>query len=91
LQPSEPVIPLMVIAVSAYLIWKGGGAGSLDLKASEQLAELECFANDLASRDSLQGNKRGKGSMEHLDVDKLRDEFNRASASVRVVSVFSPT
>ncbi len=36
LQPSEPVIPLMVIAMSAYLIWKGGGAGSLDLKASGQ-------------------------------------------------------
>ncbi len=36
LQPSEPVIPLIVIAVSAYLIWKGGGAGSLDLKAGEQ-------------------------------------------------------
>ena len=33
LQPSEPVIPLVVIAMSAYLIWKGGGAGSLDLRA----------------------------------------------------------
>ena len=33
LQPSEPVIPLIVIAMSGYLIWKGGGAGSLDLKA----------------------------------------------------------
>ncbi len=29
--------------------------------------------------------------MENLDVDKLRDEFNRAGASVRIVSVFSPT
>ena len=29
--------------------------------------------------------------MEHLDVDKLREEFNRDSASVRIVSVFSPT
>ncbi len=29
--------------------------------------------------------------MEHLDVDKLKEEFNRASASVRIVSVFSPT
>ena len=29
--------------------------------------------------------------MEHLDVDKLRDEFNHASGSVRIVSVFSPT
>jgi uncharacterized membrane protein YphA (DoxX/SURF4 family) len=33
LQPSEPVIPLIVMTVSAYLIWKGGGAGSLDLRA----------------------------------------------------------
>ncbi len=29
--------------------------------------------------------------MEHLDVDKLREEFNRTSALVRIVSVFSPT
>jgi len=36
LQPSEPVIPLIVIAMSAYLISKGGGAGSLDLRASKQ-------------------------------------------------------
>ena len=30
-------------------------------------------------------------TMEHLDIDKLREEFNRASESVRIVSVFSPT
>jgi len=39
-------------------------------------------------------SKKGKGeedAMEHLDVDKLKEEFNRASASVRIVSVFSPT
>ncbi len=29
--------------------------------------------------------------MEHLDVDKLREEFNDTSASVRIVAVFSPT
>ncbi len=29
--------------------------------------------------------------MEHLNVDKLREEFNRASTLVRIVSVFSPT
>jgi uncharacterized membrane protein YphA (DoxX/SURF4 family) len=33
LQPSAPVIPLVVIAVSAFLIWKGAGAWSLDLRA----------------------------------------------------------
>ncbi len=29
--------------------------------------------------------------MERLNIDKLREEFNRASESVRIVSVFSPT
>ena len=33
LQPSEPIIPLMVIALSRYLLWKGAGSWSLDLKA----------------------------------------------------------
>lgn len=31
-QPSEPIIPLVVIALSGYLFWKGAGAWSLDLK-----------------------------------------------------------
>tara|TARA_B100000029_G_C17384209_1_gene890935 strand:+ start:522 stop:743 length:222 start_codon:yes stop_codon:yes gene_type:complete len=34
LQPEEPVIPVVVIALSAYLLLKGGGSGSLDLKAT---------------------------------------------------------
>jgi uncharacterized membrane protein YphA (DoxX/SURF4 family) len=34
LQPSAPVIPLVVIAVSAYLVWRGAGAWSLDLRTS---------------------------------------------------------
>jgi putative oxidoreductase len=34
LQPSAPVIPLAVIAVSAYLVWRGAGAWSLDLRAA---------------------------------------------------------
>ena len=33
LQPSEPIIPIGVIVLSLYSLWKGGGAGSLDLKA----------------------------------------------------------
>ncbi len=32
LQPSEPIIPLVVIVLSGYLFWKGAGAWSLDLK-----------------------------------------------------------
>jgi len=32
LQPSEPIIPLIVIALSAYLLWRGAGAWSFDLK-----------------------------------------------------------
>ncbi len=29
--------------------------------------------------------------MEALNIGKLREEFNRASESVRIVAVFSPT
>jgi putative oxidoreductase len=32
LQPSEPVVPLAVIVMAAYLVWRGGGSGSADLR-----------------------------------------------------------
>lgn len=32
LQPSEPVVPLAVIVMAAYLVWRGGGSGSVDLR-----------------------------------------------------------
>ena len=35
LQPSEPIIPLAVIAMCAYLLWRGGGSWSNDLTASK--------------------------------------------------------
>ncbi|MBE7472919.1 MAG: hypothetical protein DPW09_31090 [Anaerolineae bacterium] len=35
LQPEEPIIPLVSIAVAAYIVWCGGGAWSMDLKSSE--------------------------------------------------------
>jgi uncharacterized membrane protein YphA (DoxX/SURF4 family) len=34
LQPSAPVIPAGVIVLVAYVIWKGAGSWSLDLKAT---------------------------------------------------------
>jgi len=34
LQPSAPVIPLIVIALSLVILWKGAGAWSRDLKAT---------------------------------------------------------
>ena len=34
LQPAEPIIPVMVIIGSLYLLWRGGGAWSRDLKAT---------------------------------------------------------
>lgn len=34
LQPSEPIIPLVVIVLTAYVLWRGAGAWSQDLKAS---------------------------------------------------------
>ena len=35
LQAEEPIIPLVSIAVAAYVVWRGGGAWSMDLKSSE--------------------------------------------------------
>lgn len=32
LQPSEPIIPLIVIAMCAYILWRGAGAWSVDLR-----------------------------------------------------------
>ncbi len=33
LQPSEPIIPLIVLLMSAYVVWRGAGAWSADLRA----------------------------------------------------------
>jgi len=33
LQPDEPIIPAMVMLGSAYVLWRGGGSWSRDLKA----------------------------------------------------------
>jgi len=38
LQPSEPIIPIVVILMCAYIIWKGGGAWSRDLKDTQRAA-----------------------------------------------------
>ncbi len=34
LQPKEPIIPLIVFVLSGYVLWRGGGAWSMDLKSS---------------------------------------------------------
>ncbi len=34
LQPAEPIIPAVVMILSFYILVKGGGSGSLDLRAS---------------------------------------------------------
>jgi len=36
LQPSAPIIPVAVILMSLFLLWKGAGSWSLDLKAGRQ-------------------------------------------------------
>ncbi len=38
LQPREPIIPLMVIVMSMYVLWRGAGAWSLDLRATQAAA-----------------------------------------------------
>ena len=34
LQPEEPIIPLIALALGAYVLWRGGGAWSIDLRLS---------------------------------------------------------
>jgi len=34
LQPKEPIIPVIVIGMSIFILWRGAGAWSRDLKAS---------------------------------------------------------
>jgi len=34
LQPEEPIIPVVVMILSVYLLLRGGGSGSSDLRAS---------------------------------------------------------
>ena len=35
LQPSEPIIPVLVMAIAGYLIWVGAGSWSADLRVSK--------------------------------------------------------
>jgi putative oxidoreductase len=35
MQPAEPIIPAVVMILAAYLLVKGGGSGTLDLRATE--------------------------------------------------------
>ncbi len=39
LQPSEPIIPLIVIAMCAYILWRGAGAWSKDLRATRETSD----------------------------------------------------
>ena len=34
LQPTEPIIPAVVMALSVYLLWKGAGSWSSDLRSA---------------------------------------------------------
>ncbi len=36
LQPHQPIIPLMLIAIAAYVLWRGGGSWSRDLRSQEK-------------------------------------------------------
>ena len=38
LQPSEPIIPLIVIVMGVFILWRGAGAWSLDLRATRAAA-----------------------------------------------------
>ena len=35
LQPTEPIIPLLVLAMGVYMLWRGAGSWSRDWKATQ--------------------------------------------------------
>jgi len=41
LQPSEPIIPIVVVVLTAYILWQGAGSWSSDLRASTAYADPE--------------------------------------------------
>ncbi|MCH7855457.1 MAG: DoxX family protein [Gemmatimonadetes bacterium] len=40
LQPEQPIIPAVVMILSVYLLLRGGGAGSADLRASDGTPQI---------------------------------------------------
>jgi uncharacterized membrane protein YphA (DoxX/SURF4 family) len=38
LQPEEPIIPIIVILMSIFILWRGAGAWSMDWKAGRDAA-----------------------------------------------------
>ena len=36
LQPHQPLIPLTLIAIGVYVLWRGGGTWSMDLRSQEK-------------------------------------------------------
>ena len=36
LQPEEPIIPIVVLALSGYVLWRGAGSWSLDLSSTRR-------------------------------------------------------
>ncbi len=41
LQPQEPIIPVVVMILSSYLLLRGGGSGSADLRGAEGAPHVE--------------------------------------------------
>ena len=46
LQPEEPIIPAVVMILSVYVLMRGGGSGSADLRASEEAEHTEGASPD---------------------------------------------
>jgi len=59
LQPHQPVVPLMVLAMAAVVLWRGAGAWSLDLRAAAE----EDVDSSSGSRSSTEthGQVRSRG------------------------------
>ena len=52
LQPSEPIIPIVVVALTAYILWRGAGAWSGDLRASTVYGRSEHSSKSHSTKGS---------------------------------------
>ena len=87
--------------VETSRIWSRNDRGSILVESQERkLAWRMRYSTETGAEvpDTQSGGAEGasresrrRDTMKQLDIDKLRAEFNRASESVRIVSVFSPT
>ncbi len=57
LQPEDPIIPLITLAMAGYILWRGSGAWSMDLKSTQEEHECPCCGRLINGTYTESGSK----------------------------------